>query len=1283
MDPTQIAGRFDVEGVAGSGGLGVVYRCHDRSRNVSVAVKVAPRASPKLRERFLREAEMLSTIAHPNVVQYVAHGLTSTEEPYLVMEWLDGEDLQTRLERAPLTLAESVALAKHVASALAAAHAASIVHRDVKPANVFLVGKDPSTPKLIDFGIARAGSQLLTQPGGVLGTPGYMAPEQARGEAMIDARADVFSLGCVLYECLSGRRAFDGDSPMAILAKVLLEEPPALRTVRPDIPAALDHVVARMLAKSKESRYASAADVARDLERLDSSTEENVMRDTSVPAGSLTTRERKLLCLLLARPGAAPAKDATLVDDPESGASVEPATPDRALRELASSLGTNAEILLDGSLVVVIEGFAAVDQAVRAARAALRLHNLGERTTRIAIATGRGEITGTMPFGDVVDRACKLLDAPPSIHGGVRIDPLTSNLIEGRFKQALDEHGAVLSSELESESVRSMLGRTTQCVGRERELGTLTALFAEAKEESAPRLAIVTGEAGIGKSRLRVELATRLAEHGALWLVGGGDVAQPGAPFGALQPALRRELGLRPELTSEDRAARVIDRLSSAMDRDAATKLAPFLAQLAGIPLDDAPDSALRTARADATVMGDALRAAWQDFLEAEGRKRPIVLVLEDMQWGDRPSVTLATSAIRALKSTPLLVLVTARPEIFSVFPDLAGRGATHVELAPLGAKASARLLRDLLDDQPDETIDRVAQLAGGNPFLIEELARAVAQGRGAELPETVLATAQARLETLSPAHRRVLRAAAVLGDSLSDAGLAALLVDLTEEERRARVAELVREDILEADATEPGRWRFRQALLRDASYASLTAQDKKLAHALAAKWLEARGAADAVTLATHMERAGNPAEAAKHLVDAAEQSLEGSDIEGAIARLDQAVAFGASGETLGRLLILRTEVHRWRGQHKDGLECSSRATKLVPEGSALWLTAKVGEAVSSGLLGDLRPIEALAVLLCILLEGGDSSGSLLAAGGRILGMLAQYRVGESSLARLARLLRSAIATSKDERAIGVVLSGLSTESECRDEIEDAVDLGVRAVESLTQGGDLRNACNTRINVGYALMQLGQYARAEAAMREALAIAERVDMRAQTALAHHNLGPTLAHLGDLEGGEAHEREAIRAYAEQGDVRLTAASRYYLGRILIARKRGGDAEHEMRLACADSADIPAILPLMISGLARALLASGKTDDALVAARDALTKTTARHDAVEDPLGVKLAYVEALIACKQDASGMLSSLALGLLERASRLRSAELRHTFLHEVDDHARVFELQKGLAGTE
>ncbi len=1275
MDPTRIAGRYDLEGIAGSGGLGVVYRCRDRETNETVAVKVAPRTSIKHRERFMREAEMLSTIRHPNVVRYLGHGMLDTEQPWLAMEWLEGEDLHARLERTPLTLPESIALARQLAGALGAAHAVGIVHRDVKPANVFLIGKDATQPKLIDFGIARAAAQHLTLPGGLIGTPGYMAPEQARGEPMIDPRADVFSLGCVLFECLSGRRAFDGDSPMAVLAKVLLEEPPPLRTLRHDIPPALAHTVARMLAKSKESRYASASDVARDLERLETSTEERAPSQSNRP-GALTTRERKLLCLLLARRGEAPAKDATLVDDPDSGQGT-------SLRALASSIGTNAEVLLDGSLVVVVEGTAAVDQVVRAARAALRLRVMAGPNTRLAIATGRGEISGTMPFGEVVDRACALLDADGK-DGSIRIDVLTSNLIEGRFKQTTDERGALLVEELDSESVRSLLGRKTPCVGRDREIATLLALYGEVREESAPRFALVTGDAGMGKSRIKLEVQERVRGDDVVWLQGGGDVAQPGAPFGAIAGALRRELGLRRDLAPEERRARVIERLRRSLDETNATRLAPFLAQLAGAPLDEGEGSRLDAVRADATAMGDALRAAFQDFVEAEGKTRPVVLALEDMQWGDRPTITLVLGALRALKSTPLWIFMTGRPEVFKVFRELTNVPDAHVSLGPLSARASTRLVEELLEGKDEATLERIAQQASGNPFLIEELARAFAQARTGPT-ETVLATAQARLEALSPSARRVLRAAAVLGEDLGYDGLAALLVDLDEKERTARIAELVHEEILEADASDHGRLRFRQVLHREAAYASLTAADEKLAHALAAKWLAARGTADPAALATHFERSGNAAAAAQYYVAAAERLLEGSDLDGALETLARADTAGASGDTLGRLLLLRAEVSRWRGDHATMRDCANRAAQLLPDGTSAWLVAKVNEAFAATTTGDTKPTEALATLLCLLLEGGDVSGPAVWAAGRTCNMLVQRHIMTPVVQRLVTSISTAMAKCTDARAVGMVYGALSTDSANRQALEDAVDFANAAVASFTSAGDVRNAVNMRMNTAYLLMMLGQWKRARAEFEQGIVSAERAGLLSTVAMAKHNLGLTLLRCGDPSAGEVVEREAIAAYDAQNDPRLGGASRFYLGLILIALGRHEDAEAEMRRAVESATNVPAMHSLMMSGVAFALIARGKNEEALETAQRANAIAAERGFHVEEPNTIKLALAQSLVACgkSREAAGLLSSVAVELLEQASHLRDPELRRSFLHDVEEHARIFTLQKGLAQTE
>ena len=185
-------------------------------------------------------------------MRYVAHGVAESGERYIAMEWLDGEDLATRLERKPVTVAETVALARRAAEALAYAHARGIVHRDVKPENLFLPALAIERLKVLDFGIARLtrGGAQADAHRSVIGTPGYMAPELVRGERDITPRADVFSLGCVLFQCLTGRPVFEAEDATALLA----EDPApgsAARAARscPACRSALDDVVARMLAK--------------------------------------------------------------------------------------------------------------------------------------------------------------------------------------------------------------------------------------------------------------------------------------------------------------------------------------------------------------------------------------------------------------------------------------------------------------------------------------------------------------------------------------------------------------------------------------------------------------------------------------------------------------------------------------------------------------------------------------------------------------------------------------------------------------------------------------------------------------------------------------------------------------------------------------------------------------------------------------------------------------------------------------------------------------------------
>jgi serine/threonine protein kinase len=264
-----VGDRFIVEARAGSGGMGAVYRAHDRTTNAYAALKVMAKPHRSGAERFAREARVLAEMSHPAIVRYLTHGTAPNGLPFLAMDWLEGEDLAARLGRSGLGVRESLALVRRACEGLAVAHGKGVVHRDVKPSNLFLVGGDPASCKVIDFGVARLGENVhaLTRPGTSLGTVGYMAPEQALEARDVDARADVYAIGCVLYECITGVAAFVG-RPVIVIAKVLNQLPPRPSEVRPELGGALDALVMKLLAKDRDARPRDAAALLGELDAL-------------------------------------------------------------------------------------------------------------------------------------------------------------------------------------------------------------------------------------------------------------------------------------------------------------------------------------------------------------------------------------------------------------------------------------------------------------------------------------------------------------------------------------------------------------------------------------------------------------------------------------------------------------------------------------------------------------------------------------------------------------------------------------------------------------------------------------------------------------------------------------------------------------------------------------------------------------------------------------------------------------------------------------------------------
>jgi len=249
--------------------MGIVYRAWDRVSGAPVALKLLQDGTS--RARFEREAATLARLDHPNLVGYVAHGAPLDREPWLAMEWLEGVSLEERLARGMLSLREILDLAGGVAAGLASAHAQGVVHRDLKPSNIFLVDGDAARAKVLDFGLGRAlaDSESLTKTGALMGTLEYMAPEQATDAKHVDARADVFSLGVILYEALTGTSPFEGDAVHEILTAVTTRELAPPSTVRAGVPLRLDALVLAMTTKEPQGRPRDAVAVVELLAELD------------------------------------------------------------------------------------------------------------------------------------------------------------------------------------------------------------------------------------------------------------------------------------------------------------------------------------------------------------------------------------------------------------------------------------------------------------------------------------------------------------------------------------------------------------------------------------------------------------------------------------------------------------------------------------------------------------------------------------------------------------------------------------------------------------------------------------------------------------------------------------------------------------------------------------------------------------------------------------------------------------------------------------------------------
>ncbi|MDC3986547.1 serine/threonine-protein kinase [Polyangium jinanense] len=1284
-----VAGRFEVEYLVARSAMGTVYRAIDRSEGAAVALKLIPLPTDAkdTPSRFEREAAMLARVKHPRIVRYVARGLLDAGHAYLAMQWLDGEDLHRVLQRGPLAAEDALAVLACAAEALAAVHAEGIVHRDVKPANLFLRGGASADVVLLDFGIARPlrPTKPITATGTHVGTPQYMAPEQLTDGGRIGPATDVFSLGCIFYECLTGRPAFDAEHVAGVLARILYDEPTPVRALHPAVPQEWEDLLLRMLNRNAERRPRDGAALRTLVSALPAVTAEQTLPvSLHGPAAPREAGEQTLVTVVLATFGPS-----------ESGDPGEapPTEKDRmeAARRALPLLRFDLEELAEGSILASITSRGMVtDQARIAARGALCLRELWP-DARIGVVTGRASMRRRARMNEAVTRAMKLLeDQSHATEEGVWLDTVTAALLDTRFVTRDKANGTLLLAERPDEGAgRLLLGKPTPCVGREVELMALEGLLGRALEDGEPQGMLLLGPPGTGKSRIFGELARRIRATypEALLLVGHGDPLTAGSPYGVLRDALRKHAGLDAIEDPERAREVVIERLCAHVDAENRRRVGEFLGELCGVPFPAETSPPLLAARNDAQVMEEQIGQAFSAWMASACTAQPVILVLEDLHWGDALTVKLVRSVLRSDGEMPLFVFCLGRPETRALLPTMAPSRMHQMSLRPLGRRAIERLIKSVLGNAiSPEMVERMGNLSEGNALFLEELIRAAAEGKMSEAPETVVAMLQARLSKLSSPERRLLRAASVVGEMFWAGAVRRIIAAWgARDDVDGWLARLVEEELVERhkESRFPREIQmgFRHALVKDAAYGLVTEADRNTAHLAAGAWLEGAGEADAMALAGHAEEGGDLARAARFYANAAAESLGRNDLREAAQRASKGLACGAEGLLRGELLavlaIAKFGLGVWPESTSPGLE----ALSILPKGSSWW--CRTAERMIHALpqMKALDPFFKLAEDVCQVEPPPDALPAFVCATANLLYIAtALFPVTLIEVRRKTRARLGQLPALEEPRARGLALMWQALAAMYVEPyLEQNRALAARGVEVLAEGRVFHELCMAHVLHGLAAREMGDRDAAEAYTREALSIAERIQDGYQIANAAFYMSETLLEWDGpsrLEESEAFARRALGAHV---GAFYEAASFRVLAEIALSRGQASLAEAHARRAVTAVGDAGSMLMYWHGGThLRALVACGRVDEALATVEKRLPSFLALDGAGYFDVPFRLAVAETLFAAGDPAAGRdaLDETRRQITLRAENIHDPTSRSRYLAK-KDNVRVFALAR------
>ena len=1083
--------RFEVLREVGRGAAGIVFQARDGRDGGQVALKVVASSDVYLeeRERFLEEGQMLSELDHPNIVRIVDFGTLGAspldlggqhfeaQTPYIAMEWLEGSDLLHRHQSQPLDLPQSLDCAHQIANALGAAHGRGIVHRDVKPSNVFVLAGEPLQVKLVDFGVACGGSRSFGAGSAFSGTPAYMAPEQARGHTNLDARCDVYSLGATLFELIAGRPPHVGPTPIATLAKVVSTPAQRISELVVDVPEALDELLANMLALEWQDRPGTDQVGARLLELCEDPHLPRIAAAIDRQLDSAHSSASRLVTTMVAiAVGTGAARD----------------------RELARmrEIGAEAVRLGKDSIVAYLGARQALGgEALRAIEIGKYLTELG---AQVGVATGRALVDLARPVGEVVDKASAL--AREAKTGQMLADETSAELARSRF----DFMSGPSSAWVVGGSVPERRQSTDQTpfVGRGTEIEALFTAYERSVEADQPVVVSVSGPPGIGKSRLAREFLNRVDDHPTA----PPPATEPSAgtpPFGFFSPQIglpvrvvqarceaygrARALGIAadtltdllrlPKGVHSVEVARAIEPLGLVHD-----EMGLLASLLAGEPF--APD-------VDPVRARDILYLTMTELMLKVIGQEPCVLMLEDQQWSDPESIAWFDHLLSRAVGRSLFVVVLARPSFWKDYPQsFRGRDHVRVELRPIPRRATMEIARAVIGcSVGDPKLDQVAKQAAGSPLFAEELARVIAAGKPVSAVPTIEAAIQVSLDALDPVARDATVQISVFGLSGWDQGLEA--VGFSEPtaplERLVEAELLVEQQSRFAGARE---FSFKHALVRDVAYASASEAMRQELHAKVAAWLAEAGE-DAAMIAEHYDLGAEHSLAAGHWEMAARRALTANALTDAVRMADRALTFADEPQVAfvrGTLLDeIYSRLDERAAERAEAIEAmADNAYDESCEVRTIGARARYDHARSAGSDVEDRLLEVVrrAAELGMLDEEARCSATLAT----------RYAyAGELSMAETeaAHLL-----TLSEERGVQAAAvdawQTLAVVHQTRGELAAALDARRNAAGAAKAAGLKNREAMLTINLGFALTTIGAQEEARDEIEAGIHMAEEI-----------------------------------------------------------------------------------------------------------------------------------------------------------------------------------------------